>query len=95
MKDCKWLIGFLFLLAVPGVDAYADDARNGATSATRDANQYVLEELPFDDVMDYELADRGFIGRKDSLVIRADSGRPRNLWAFVDIAFQTMERSAV
>ena len=69
------LISVGALLAIQAVDAVADDARNNATAVTKNTNRQVLEELPFDDVEDYELADRGFIAREDSLVIRGESGQ--------------------
>jgi alkyl sulfatase BDS1-like metallo-beta-lactamase superfamily hydrolase len=65
--------------------AHADELRQDATALTTDANSRVLEELPFDDVEDFELADRGFIGTRDSLVIRSNSGQV--IWDMDRFAF--------
>jgi alkyl sulfatase BDS1-like metallo-beta-lactamase superfamily hydrolase len=62
------------LLFLQGAGALADDVRNDATVSTQGANERVLTQLPFDNVEDFELADRGFIGRPDSLVVRDANG---------------------
>ncbi len=62
------------LLLMQGVIADAEETRNDATASTRDANERVLMQLPFDNVADFELADRGFIAKPDSLVVRDASG---------------------
>ena len=49
--------------------------RKDATKATRDANDRLLEELPFEDRRDFEEAERGFIAPlPDGGVIRGEDG---------------------
>ena len=80
------------LLVVHAGNAAADDLRNDATAATAGANSRVLEVLPFHDDADFELADRGFIGKEDSLVIRGNDGKV--IWDMDRFAFGTGEASA-
>src|SRR5688572_14000798 len=47
---------------------------NSATEATRAANARVLQELPFADKKDFEVAHRGFIARPKSLIIKHAKG---------------------
>ena len=49
-----------------------------ASESTRVANSAVLERLPFEDVSDFELANRGFIAGPDALVI--DDAAGRRVW---------------
>jgi len=46
-----------------------------ASEFTRLANAAVLDQLPFEDVSDFERASRGFIAGPDELVISGDSGQ--------------------
>ena len=53
--------------------------RKDATRTTRDANDRLLEELPFEDRRDFEEAERGFVAPlPDGGVIKADDGH--NAW---------------
>lgn len=49
--------------------------RNDASKATREVNRTVMEELPFDNTEDFDLARRGFIARAPSTVIRDAAGK--------------------
>jgi alkyl sulfatase BDS1-like metallo-beta-lactamase superfamily hydrolase len=49
--------------------------RKDATRATKDANDRLLQELPFEDRRDFEEAERGFIAPlPDGGVIRGEDG---------------------
>ena len=56
-----------------------------ATPATIEANAAVLSELPFEDRLDYEMAQRGFIATLPDGEILADSGGVA--WTLKDYAF--------
>lgn len=56
--------------------APAQDARKGASNATKAANQKLLQELPFADKADFEAAHRGFIAPLPSAIIQGASGNP-------------------
>jgi alkyl sulfatase BDS1-like metallo-beta-lactamase superfamily hydrolase len=67
----------LFLILIVGFLPLAnaqDDLRLDAEPATRNANDAVQQSLPFDNVEDFELADRGLVARPDSSRIVDDSG---------------------
>ncbi len=51
-------------------------AAEPASEATRAAQQQVLEQLPFEDRTDFELAARGFLAAPDQLVVRSADGTP-------------------
>jgi alkyl sulfatase BDS1-like metallo-beta-lactamase superfamily hydrolase len=60
--------------------------RKDATKATRDANDRLLEELPFEDRQDFEEAERGFVAPlADGGVTRADDGH--NAWDLTRFSF--------
>ena len=62
-----------------------DDAPNDATSITRALNRAVLDELPFDDVGDFEDAGRGFVGSLPEVEIKNAQGRV--VWSLREYAF--------
>jgi alkyl sulfatase BDS1-like metallo-beta-lactamase superfamily hydrolase len=47
---------------------------NPASKTTQAANQQVRETLPFDDVADFEAAQRGFIAKPETLTVLAEDG---------------------
>lgn len=61
-----------FLLVTQPV--FAEVSSNPATSFTQQANQSVLETLPFSDTTDFDLAQKGFIGKPDTLTIKDAQG---------------------
>jgi alkyl sulfatase BDS1-like metallo-beta-lactamase superfamily hydrolase len=56
-----------------------------AESATAEANQKILQELPFENREDYEDAQRGFIGTMPDLTIRAANGDV--IWSLAPYGF--------
>ena len=48
---------------------------NAPTSMITSAHAEHMDSLPFDDVRDFEDADRGFLGRLDPCVVKAADGR--------------------
>ncbi len=63
--------------------------RNEASAATESANRTVRAELPFDNVEDFELAERGLIARPANTVIRDASGKV--VWDVGQFAFEQGE----
>ncbi len=56
------------------------------TEATTSANRALVAELPFDDMSDFEQAERGLIAREDSVVVADATGAPvwdADRWAFL------------
>ncbi|MCS5636805.1 MAG: MBL fold metallo-hydrolase [Myxococcota bacterium] len=66
-----------------------NDEIKPASDSTRAANAAVLERLPFEDVSDFELANRGFIAGPDALVIDDEDGR--RVWDMTVYDFITGE----
>jgi alkyl sulfatase BDS1-like metallo-beta-lactamase superfamily hydrolase len=71
-------LGFLttaaaLTLAMPAM-SQEQDARKDATEATRQANDALLTQLPFDDTSDFDDAKRGLIAPLPSEVIQGSSG---------------------
>ncbi len=60
------------LLGLPS--AFAEVSPSPATSFTKQANQQVLESLPFSDTTDFDLARKGFIGKPETLTIKDAQG---------------------
>jgi len=50
------------------------DPRNDATDATKQANDALLQELPFDDTTDFENVRKGFIAVLPAEVIEGEAG---------------------
>lgn len=59
-----------------GAPGAANDALKAAAPATVRAQQRARSELPFDDVRDFELAERGRLARVDELIVQGDDGEP-------------------
>jgi alkyl sulfatase BDS1-like metallo-beta-lactamase superfamily hydrolase len=70
----------LSILGVVGVGlacpAFAQDLRKDATDATKEANDRLLKELPFDDTSDFDNAKRGLIAPLPSAMIKGQAGNP-------------------
>jgi len=60
--------------------------RNDPSTATRDANNQVKTQLPFDNTDDLELAERGLIARPASTIIRDAAGNV--VWDMDQFAFE-------
>ncbi|MEH6345097.1 MAG: alkyl sulfatase dimerization domain-containing protein [Bermanella sp.] len=67
--------GYDKLEATSDADAQGHTA---PTQATIEANKRVLGELPFDNMEDFEQANRGLIAREDSLQIKAPENAPND-----------------
>jgi alkyl sulfatase BDS1-like metallo-beta-lactamase superfamily hydrolase len=70
MKHWKWFKGLVALVAIlfisfPQMNAIALSDSKPATETTKEANEQVLKDLPFDNTEDFEedfqLATKGFI----------------------------------
>lgn len=68
------LSAFSLIAAGAFAPAQAQDARKDATDATKQANDALLKELPFDDVTDFENAHKGFIAALPAEVIKGEAG---------------------
>jgi alkyl sulfatase BDS1-like metallo-beta-lactamase superfamily hydrolase len=66
------VVAALVMTIFPGICAAAEP--KDATEATKAANATVLKELPFVDKQDFEFAQRGFIARPRTLIIKNDKG---------------------
>lgn len=73
-----------------GADAQGHTA---PTKFTIEANKAVLEELPFENMEDFEQANRGLIAREDSLQIKAPAGSP-NEFVWNQDAYKFIEGDA-
>lgn len=69
----------------PALAADAAATPGDATAATRQANEAVLQQLPFNDRQDYEDAQRGWLGTLADSEIRNAQGRV--VWNLSDYAF--------
>ena len=65
-RHCRLVLPIVFAAAVVAADP--------ATDATTAHNRAVLDALPFADTTDFERAERGLIGRADSVVVRDAAG---------------------
>ncbi len=77
MKHAGYAAFLAALGALSPVGAYAQNAPYPpapATEATREANQAVLDALPFEDTSDFDNARRGFIDRPETLTIKDANG---------------------
>ena len=63
------------VMALLAVTSVADD-RKDATSATRAANDQLLQYLPFSDQQAFEDAHKGFIAPLPQAVIKGQAGNP-------------------
>jgi alkyl sulfatase BDS1-like metallo-beta-lactamase superfamily hydrolase len=63
-----------------------------ATAATKQANAKLYKSLPFADKQDFERADRGFIGRPKSLIIKDAKGNV--VWDMESYAFISDDKKA-
>jgi len=76
----------LTVLTAPLYVSAQQAERNDASAATRDANDAVKADLPFDNAHDFDLAERGLIARPSSTVIRDASGNV--VWDMDQFAFE-------
>lgn len=65
------IAGFLLVSSV----SYAAEGPKPATKYTKEANNSVLQKLPFSDKQDFKDAQRGLIARPEELTIRTGDGR--------------------
>ncbi len=72
--------------------AQSDIMPQDATAATRHANQSLDRKLAWQDQQDFEFAQRGFIGKADSTVIRDASGKI--VWDMDQFAFEAIDAPA-
>ena len=85
LRRVSWIAATIAM--VPCLATAQQPERNGASAATREANRDVMAELPFENVDDFELAERGLIARPDSTIIRDASGKV--VWDIEQFAFET------
>jgi len=76
----------LTIVSVPLIASAEPAARNDESAATRRVNNDVKAELPFDNVDDFDLAERGFIARPTRTVVRDASGKI--IWDMDQFAFE-------
>jgi alkyl sulfatase BDS1-like metallo-beta-lactamase superfamily hydrolase len=90
------LLASLSILGVVGVGlaypAFAQDQRKDATTATKAANDRLLDELPFSDRSDFENAKRGLIAPLPSEMIEGQAGNP--IWNPEQYNFITEDAAA-
>ncbi|WP_245961433.1 alkyl/aryl-sulfatase [Thalassotalea euphylliae] len=77
-------ITLLLASLASGCDS-SGSGEQAASSYTQKHNEAVLESLPFDDVTDFQQAERGLIARDPQLMIKSDSGEV--LWQTSDYDF--------
>jgi alkyl sulfatase BDS1-like metallo-beta-lactamase superfamily hydrolase len=68
------IIGILAVGFGHSAAAQAQDLRNNATDATKQANSVLLTQLPFNDTSDFDAAHKGFIAPLPSEVIKGRAG---------------------
>lgn len=69
----KKLFLLVFIVAPSFVSAQVME-RNEASAATQSANNEIRDNLPFSDTNDFDLANRGFIGKPASTIVRNSAG---------------------
>ena len=79
--------GVLVALALATSAWATDDPRQDASTQTKASNAAVLEALPFDDENDFELAERGFIGKPESTIILDSTGKV--VWSMEQFGFES------
>ncbi|MFL6614599.1 MAG: alkyl/aryl-sulfatase [Pantoea agglomerans] len=62
------------LLSTASVRVFADEAQKDAAPATKQANDALYQQLPFDNKSDFEDAHKGFIAALPDAVIKGESG---------------------
>jgi len=89
MKHWKWFKGLVALVAIlfisfPQMNAIALTAHKPATETTKEANEQVLNNLPFDNTEDFKLATKGFIDKLPDPVLIPAVGEsdklPGRIW---------------
>ena len=70
----SFMLTLIFILQLFGGIGTAAEPKD-ATEATQAANAAVLQQLPFADKQDFEFAQRGFIARPKSLIIKDTNGK--------------------
>ena len=85
MEIKKSIVKILVLSLILSINIYAAEQPKPATSFTKEKNEEVLKELPFNDTQDFEDAKRGFINTIPNLVIKNKSGT--NAWDLTEFNF--------
>ncbi len=62
------------LLSTASLSVFADEAQKDAAPATKQANDALYQQLPFDNKSDFEDAHKGFIAALPDAVIKGESG---------------------
>lgn len=74
--SCKMLSLSIFVaLFVMQFPSFADTQTKDSSEFTKAFQQSILESLPFDDVRDFELAEKGLISRPDEVTIKDHRGK--------------------
>ena len=73
------------LLSLTFISAYSAEEPKEVTNFTKEANEKVLKELPFEDTQDFEDAKRGFIATTPDLEIKGSEGN--SVWDMKSFEF--------
>ena len=85
MNIRKNILKYMMLSLVITTAFYAAEQPKPATSFTKEKNEQVLRELPFNDTQDFEDAKRGFIDTIPDKVIKNNFGS--DAWNLTDYDF--------
>lgn len=96
-KFSQWLpaacmVGIALIVGIRVTAMAATVHPKEATAATKQANAKLYDSLPFADKQDFDFADRGFIGRPQSLVIKDAKGNA--VWDMESYGFITDDKKA-
>jgi alkyl sulfatase BDS1-like metallo-beta-lactamase superfamily hydrolase len=86
------VLAIVFALGIHSAAKAEPVPSKAATAATKEANAKLYKSLPFADKQDFEFADRGFIGRPKSLVIKDAKGTV--VWDMESYAFISDDKKA-
>ena len=74
MKHARFLAGLSLLALITNPALAQDDPRKDAAEATKQVNDALLKELPFDDTTDFTNAHKGFMAALPVEVIKGEGG---------------------
>jgi len=74
MKTIKNISIVLCLFLMACSDQSVSGDTKGATESTKKAQQSVRQTLPFDDVEDFSLIEKGLLAKPDELIVKDDAG---------------------
>jgi hypothetical protein len=74
-KSLQRITAIALCFSAAAVLAQTDTSAKDASDGTIQSNRAMAEELAWQDVQDFDFAQRGFIGKRDSTIIRDASGK--------------------